>query len=421
MVTHFREKPRESHDRINGGYFVVEPEVLDLVEDDATVFETTVLVDPGRAGPARGLRARRILDADGHAARAGRAEPHVGVGRRPVGDPMNELTPRGTEVCRGCGSRRTPCPSSTSATSRCPTRWRCSQDDPRPDVPAAPAGLPALRARARSASTSSPSGSSARSTPTCPRSARRGSPTPGAYARAMQEALVLGPDDLVMEIASNDGYLLEQVQALGIRVLGVEPAPASRTSPGPRACRRSRRSSASTRRGAGRRARPPAPGRGQQRDGPRAGPAGLHRRPRAPVRRPHGHHGREPVLPHPAAARPSSTRSTTSTSPTSRAHAVARVVEPFGLALVRVERLSHPRRLQPLLAHAARGAVRSTPSVPATIEEELASGLLSRRPVGVVRGAQPVGHRRPALLARRAARVRPDGRRRTAPRPRATR
>ena len=43
LVTHFREKPRESHDRINGGYFVVEPEVLDLVEEDATVFETTVL------------------------------------------------------------------------------------------------------------------------------------------------------------------------------------------------------------------------------------------------------------------------------------------------------------------------------------------------------------------------------------------
>ena len=32
MVTDFREKPRESHDRINGGYFVVEPEVLDLID-----------------------------------------------------------------------------------------------------------------------------------------------------------------------------------------------------------------------------------------------------------------------------------------------------------------------------------------------------------------------------------------------------
>jgi hypothetical protein len=46
----------------------------------------------------------------------------------------------------------------------------------------------------------------------------------GAYARTMRDALELGPDDLVMEIASNDGYLLEQVQALGMPVLGVEPA-----------------------------------------------------------------------------------------------------------------------------------------------------------------------------------------------------
>jgi glucose-1-phosphate cytidylyltransferase len=42
-VTHFREKPVDSHDRINGGYFVVEPEALHLVESDATVFESTVL------------------------------------------------------------------------------------------------------------------------------------------------------------------------------------------------------------------------------------------------------------------------------------------------------------------------------------------------------------------------------------------
>jgi len=42
-VTDFREKPQDSHDRINGGYFVVEPEVLDLIDGDATPFETTPL------------------------------------------------------------------------------------------------------------------------------------------------------------------------------------------------------------------------------------------------------------------------------------------------------------------------------------------------------------------------------------------
>ena len=36
MVADFREKPHDSHDRINGGYFVVEPEVLDLVDGRPT-------------------------------------------------------------------------------------------------------------------------------------------------------------------------------------------------------------------------------------------------------------------------------------------------------------------------------------------------------------------------------------------------
>lgn len=45
-----------------------------------------------------------------------------------------------------------------------------------------------------------------------------------AYARTVVDLLQLGPDSLVVEAASNDGSLLRCFQALGVRVLGVEPA-----------------------------------------------------------------------------------------------------------------------------------------------------------------------------------------------------
>ncbi len=44
------------------------------------------------------------------------------------------------------------------------------------------------------------------------------------YATSMIESLQLGPDSLVTEVASNDGYLLQHFLAAGIPVLGVEPA-----------------------------------------------------------------------------------------------------------------------------------------------------------------------------------------------------
>jgi len=44
------------------------------------------------------------------------------------------------------------------------------------------------------------------------------------YADTMVETLGLGPDSLVVEAASNDGYLLQHFVARGIPVLGVEPA-----------------------------------------------------------------------------------------------------------------------------------------------------------------------------------------------------
>jgi SAM-dependent methyltransferase len=43
------------------------------------------------------------------------------------------------------------------------------------------------------------------------------------YAGAMAERVGLGPESLVVEVASNDGYLLQHFLALDIPVLGVEP------------------------------------------------------------------------------------------------------------------------------------------------------------------------------------------------------
>jgi hypothetical protein len=43
------------------------------------------------------------------------------------------------------------------------------------------------------------------------------------YARAMAARFGLGPRSLVIEVASNDGYLLQHFKAVGVPVLGVEP------------------------------------------------------------------------------------------------------------------------------------------------------------------------------------------------------
>ena len=45
-----------------------------------------------------------------------------------------------------------------------------------------------------------------------------------AYASTVVTRLGLGPDDLVVEVASNDGSLLRRFAGLGVRTLGVEPA-----------------------------------------------------------------------------------------------------------------------------------------------------------------------------------------------------
>jgi glucose-1-phosphate cytidylyltransferase len=41
MVTSFQEKPQSEGNPINGGFFVLSPKVLDYIDDDMTVWETT--------------------------------------------------------------------------------------------------------------------------------------------------------------------------------------------------------------------------------------------------------------------------------------------------------------------------------------------------------------------------------------------
>lgn len=44
------------------------------------------------------------------------------------------------------------------------------------------------------------------------------------YALKMIDMLDLGPDALIVEVASNDGYLLQHFKKLGLKVLGIEPS-----------------------------------------------------------------------------------------------------------------------------------------------------------------------------------------------------
>jgi hypothetical protein len=44
------------------------------------------------------------------------------------------------------------------------------------------------------------------------------------YVEMIRERLQLGPDDLVVELASNDGYLLQHFVGTGVSILGIDPA-----------------------------------------------------------------------------------------------------------------------------------------------------------------------------------------------------
>lgn len=55
-ITAFAEKPLAKDGRINGGFFVVDPSVLDLIVDDTTVWESDILDKLARLGELRSFR-----------------------------------------------------------------------------------------------------------------------------------------------------------------------------------------------------------------------------------------------------------------------------------------------------------------------------------------------------------------------------
>ena len=50
MASSFLEKPEGDGNWINGGFFVLEPEVIDLIEDDSTVWEQQPMLTLVRLG-----------------------------------------------------------------------------------------------------------------------------------------------------------------------------------------------------------------------------------------------------------------------------------------------------------------------------------------------------------------------------------
>ena len=78
---------------------------------------------------------------------------------------------------------------------------------------------------ARAAAGVRPAGRDLRpSTPTSPRTPTRGSSTHARYVEMITDRLGLAPESLVVELASNDGYLLQHFVPKGIPVLGIDPA-----------------------------------------------------------------------------------------------------------------------------------------------------------------------------------------------------
>ena len=69
MVKSFVEKPPGDNAYINGGFFVLNPAVIDRIEGDKTSWEASAAGGAGAGCTACGLPSLRLLAADGYPAR----------------------------------------------------------------------------------------------------------------------------------------------------------------------------------------------------------------------------------------------------------------------------------------------------------------------------------------------------------------
>ena len=97
-VTRCSRSTRPASPQINGGFFVVEPTVLDCVDGDETIWERDVLPAARARRPARRLRARRLLAANGHGLGARPAGGALALGPRALEDLVNAAVWRGRRV-----------------------------------------------------------------------------------------------------------------------------------------------------------------------------------------------------------------------------------------------------------------------------------------------------------------------------------
>ena len=77
-ITHFKEKPAGDGGWINGGFFVLEPEVIDYIEGDSTALRGSAARAACRRGKARCIPASRVLAEHGYDPRQDGARSRVG-------------------------------------------------------------------------------------------------------------------------------------------------------------------------------------------------------------------------------------------------------------------------------------------------------------------------------------------------------